>query len=288
MDELFHSLERSQEQYFKNLKALHEAMHRARSPSVARSHGMERSGSSDIPPPSPVVMAVSIGDASPLPVPRATFASDLSLSPGDRRPRRLTNELADRKRLARLNIGDFDSVEWESDDDSSRLTPLPLLPLSENQGSSSTGESIGYQRVQKGLEFRRYEASHLVRHLQQLPDDNETTAAALGNVFARRHILNDGTVFTPGPDPLSPDNVSSTYEVYDIDRDGLAVTRHDDRGIDEEDSLDAAVVWGTIRVRICLLRNYQAQPADAAIGYKSPNEYSREDHVGVDDISQVE
>ncbi|KUI56309.1 hypothetical protein VP1G_03748 [Cytospora mali] len=246
VDELFHALERSQEQYLKNLKSLHEAMHgAARSPSIARSHRMERGGSNDKPPASPILRP---GDSSPLPVSRATFSSDLSLSPGDRRPRRLTNELADRRRLARLTSGELDGIEWEIDDDVGKFAPLPLLPASQTQSSSSTtGEPICWPRVQKILIPKSYKRPDLVRHLQQLPDGNETTAAALGDVFARRKDLDTKTVFKPGPDPLNVDNESSTYEVYDINTEGLAVTRHDDKGSAEDEVLGADVVWGTIK-----------------------------------------
>lgn len=251
VDELFRSLERSQEQYLKNLKAFHEAMHGVvRSPSVARSQRMERSGSNDKPPSSPVVRAVSLGDSSPLPVSRAVFASEASLSPGNRRPRRLTNELADRRRLARLTTGEFDRAESESDDDIVRSAPLSLLNPSHTHGSSSTGELfVCGPWVQKLLAPKSYTKADLVYHIQQLSEDNETTAAALGNVFAQRKDLDKSTVFTLGPDPLSADNGLSTYEVYDIMTDGLAVTRHDDRGSGEDEILDAKVVWGTIKVR---------------------------------------
>lgn len=253
MDELFHSLERSQEQYLGSLKALHEAMHGvATSPSIPRSQRVDMSASNDDPPPSSpaAARAVSSGDSSPLPVSRAVFASDASLSPVDRRPRCLTNELADRRRLARLTTGEFERAEPEGDDDIARSAPLPLLPLSQAQGSSSsTGEPLGsWPRVQKLLAPRSYSKSDLINHIQQLPEDNETTAAALGNVFAQRMELDKSTVFTPGPDPLSGDNGLSTYEVYDIKTDGLAVTRHDDRGSGEDEVLDAKVVWRTIKV----------------------------------------
>lgn len=263
VDDLFRSVERSQEQYLKSLKTLHDTMHGvARSPSVARSQRMERSGSNDIPP-SPVVRAVSLGDYSPLPVSRATFASDASLSPGDRRPRRLTNELADRTRLARMTTGEYEGIEWVNDDDSGRLAPLPQLLPSQTQGSSSTGEPICRPRVQKPLTPRSYTRTNLVHHLQQISEDKEATAAALGNVFAQRKDLNKSTVFTPGPDPLTEDKDSSTYEVYDINTDGLAVTRHDERGTAEGEVLDADVVWDTIKVRLYLSRVYSnAQPAD--------------------------
>ena len=278
-DELFRSLERSQEQYLKNLKALHDAMHRARSPSVARSQRMERAGSSDKAPASPVVRADQLGDLSPLPPSRATFASDVSLSPGDKRPRRLTNELADRTRLSRLTLGEFDGVEWESDDDLSRFTPLPLLPPSLTLGPSSTEEDICWPRVQKLLKPRSYKKVNLIHHLQQLPEDKETTVAALGDLFARRKDLTPSTVFTPGPDPLSADNGSSTCEVYDINTDGLASTRHDESASAEDDVLDAAVVWRTIKVRMHWIHIYKAQPTDHIVGCESGRDYSREDHV---------
>jgi hypothetical protein len=73
-------------------------------------------------------------------------------------------------------------------------------------------------------------------------------------VFAQRKDLNKSTVFTPGPDPLTEDKDSSTYEVYDINTDGLAVTRHDERGTAEGEVLDADVVWDTIKVRKYLSR----------------------------------
>lgn len=197
--------------------------------------------------PSPVVRAVSPGDSSPLPVSRATFASDASLSPGDRRPRRLTNELADRTRLARMTTGEFEGIEWDNDDDIGRLAPLPQLLPSQTQGSSSTGDPICRPRVQKPLTPRSYTRTNLVHHLQQISEDKEATAAALGNVFAQRKDLSKSTVFTPGPDPLTEDKDSSTYEVYDINTDGLAVTRHDERGTAEGEVLDADVVWDTIK-----------------------------------------
>lgn len=195
VDELFRSLERSQEQYITNLKALHEVLHRPRSPSIARSQRMERGGSSDRPPASPVVRAGQAGESTPLPAPRATFASDVSLSSGDKRPRRLTNELADRTRLARLTLGEFEGVEWESDDDLGRFTPLPLLPPSLTMdGASTAGETLCWPRVQKVVERRSYKKNDLVHHLQQLSEEKETTVAALGGVFARRRDLNTKTV----------------------------------------------------------------------------------------------
>lgn len=281
VDELFRSVERSQEQYLQSLKALHETMHGvARSPSVARGHRMERSGSNDIAPTSPVVRAGSLGDSSPLPVSRATFASDASLSPGDRRPRRLTNELADRTRLARMTTGEYERIEWENDDDIGRITPLPLLLPSQTQGSSSTGDPTCWPRVQKLLTPRSYTRTNLVHHIQQISDEKEATAAALGNVFARRKELNESIVFTPGPDPLSADKDFSTYEVYDIKTDGLAVTRHDDRGTAEGEVLDADVVWDTIKVRIYLSRIYNnAQPADKHSECEHRQHDSRENNV---------
>lgn len=252
MDELFRSLERSQEQYLKNLRALHEATngyHRGHvSPGGQR---MERAGSNDRSPQSPHLRAVpTSGDTTPVPLSRATFPSEtasLQLSPVDRRPRRLTNELADRRHFANLTSEVLDGAGWESDDDSGSFTPLPLLPPSVARSASLPVESSWWPRVQKPLTPRSYTRPDLVRHLQSITDDKEATVAVLGEVIRQCEA---STLFGSDSDSLAAGNVAATYEVYDIDRNGQSTTMHDDRGTAEDEVLDPATVWETIKVSV--------------------------------------
>ncbi|KAL1861790.1 hypothetical protein Daus18300_008606 [Diaporthe australafricana] len=249
VDELFRSLERSQEQYLKNLRALHEATNGHRG--TPGSQRMERTASNDRSPQSPNLRAVpTSGETTPVPLSRATFGSEtasLQLSPVDRRPRRLTNELADRRRFTNLTNEVFDGSGWESDDDSGSFTPLPLLPPPVGRSPSLPVESTWWPRVQKPLKKRSYTRSDLVRHLQGITDEKEATVAVLGEVIRQ---CDASTLFGSNSDSLAADNVASTYEVYDIDRNGQSITMHDDRGSAEDEVLDPAVVWDTVKVRV--------------------------------------
>lgn len=250
VDELFRSLERAQEQYLKNLKALNEATNGYRGHVSPGSQRMERAGSNDRSPQSPNLRAVpTSGDTTPVPLSRATFPSEttsLQLSPVDRRPRRLTNELADRRRFSNLTSEVLDGAGWESDDDSGSFTPLPLLPQAVARSTSLPVESSLWPRVQKPLTQRSYTRPDLVRHLQSITDDKEATVAVLGEVIRQCEA---STLFGSDTDSLAVDNVASTYEVYDIDRNGQSTTIHDDRGTAEDEVLDPATVWETIKVR---------------------------------------
>lgn len=249
VDELLRSLERSQEQYLKNLRALHEATNGHRGHATPGSQRMERTGSNDRSPQSPNLRtAPTSGDTTPVPLSRATFPSEtssLQLSPVDRRPRRLTNELADRRHFSNLTSEVLDGAGWESDDDSGSFTPLPLLPQQVARSASLPVEPGWLPRVQKPLTRRSYKTSDLVRHLQSITDDKEATVAVLGEVIRQCEA---STLFGSDTDSLAADNVASTYEVYDIDRNGQSTTMHDDRGTAEDEVLDPATVWETIKV----------------------------------------
>ncbi|KAL2278029.1 hypothetical protein FJTKL_14990 [Diaporthe vaccinii] len=248
VDELFRSLERSQEQYLKNLRALHEATNGHRGHAAPGSQRMERTGSNDRSPQSPNLRAVpTSGDTTPVALSRATFPSEtasLQLSPVDRRPRRLTNELADRRRFANLTNEVLDGAGWESDDDSGSFTPLPLLPQPVARSASLPVESSWWPRVQKPLTRRSYTRPDLVHHLKSITDDKEATVAVLGEVIRQCEA---STLFGSDSDSLIADNVASTYEVYDIDKNGQSTTMHDDRGTAEDEVLDPATVWETIK-----------------------------------------
>lgn len=262
VDELFLALERSQEQYLKNLRALHEATNGYRGHAAPGNQRMERTGSNDRSPQSPNLRAIpTSGDTTPVALSRATFPSEtasVQLSPVDRRPRRLTNELADRRRFTNLTNEVLDGAGWErvgdslwdihseSDDDSGRFTPLPLLPQPVARSASLPVESSWWPRVQKPLTRRSYTRPELVRHLKSITDDKEATVAVLGEVIRQCEA---STLFGSDSDSLIADNVASTYEVYDIDRNGQSTTVHDDRGTAEDEALDPATVWETIKVR---------------------------------------
>lgn len=269
IDELFRSLERSQEQYLKNLRALHEATNSYRGHVAPGSQRMERTGSNDRPPQSPSPRAVpTSGETTPVPLPRATFPSEttasLQVSPVDKRPRRLTNELADQRRFTILTNKVLDGAGWESDDDSSTFVPLPLLPQQVARSASLPVESSWWPRVQKSLTPRSYTRPDLVRHLKSITDDKEATVAVLGEVIRQCEA---STLFGSDTDSLAADNVASTYEVYDIDRNGQSTTMHDDRGTAEDEVLDPATVWDTIKVRAQRSdRSHKAQRADQVLG----------------------
>lgn len=250
IEELFRSLERSQEQYLKNLKALHDATNGHRGHVAPTSQRMERTGSNDRSPQSPSLRAVpNTGDTTPVPLSRTTFPTEtpsLQLSPVDGRPRRLTNELADRRHFSNLTSEVLDGAGWESDDDSSSFTPLPLLPATVARSASLPVESTWWPRVQKPLKQRSYTRPDLFRHLKSITDDKEATIAVLGEVIRQCEA---STLFGSDTDSLAADNVASTYEVYDVDRNGQATTMHDDRGTAEDEVLDPATVWDTIKVR---------------------------------------
>lgn len=283
VDELFRSLERSQEQYLKNLKALHEATNGHRGRVSPGSQRMERTGSNDRSPQSPGLGAVPItGDTTPVPLSRATFPAEtasLQLSPVDRRPRRLTNELADRRHFSNLASEVLDGAGWESDDDSGSFTPLPLLPAPVGRSASLPVESSWWPRVQRPLKQRSYTRPDLVRHLKGITDDKEATVAVLGEVIRQCEA---STLFGSDSDSLAADNVASTYEVYDIDRNGQATTMHDDRGTAEDEVLDPATVWDTIKVRAnasgCF---YQTRSADQFVGCQPRRRGCRACHVSV-------
>lgn len=249
-DELLRALELHHEQYVRTLKAFHESVGQIgplAPAALASGSRMERAGSSDgmSGSPSPK-LASPTSDPMPGPIHRGTFASDMSLQvfPLHKRVRRLTNELKDRRRLSGLTSEMYDG-ETESDEEDDFI---PLLPPTQPQSPRILDENIS--TVEKPVASYCFDNKALLNHLKCTEAFSEATVAILDDVWRRRSELDASNLFSIGSDTGTTEDdcyANATYEVYDVDQDGLAVAQHDEHGNADDEYLEALTVWDTIK-----------------------------------------
>ncbi|KAB5542394.1 hypothetical protein GE09DRAFT_240775 [Coniochaeta sp. 2T2.1] len=252
VEELLRQAEQYHEQYMKTLQAVLEI--RSPSPGAAQGLGvrMERAGSNDGAP-SPMVKAISFEER--LPTRAMTAGSDGSFSHGlFRRPRRLTNEMGEAKRpgiqpLAAAQAGSKASrpssvftqeVDYSDEDvEFLQLTspnatqPQPHMILDDDEDSAEEYLSLPHES---------FTLEQLVSHLQGLDEGNEVMAKALGDMWDHRGQLDTSNVIDEGDLDTHP-----TYEVYDIDHEGLAIPQHEKNDDTAEGGVEAATVWETLK-----------------------------------------
>lgn len=225
--ELLKTLERSQQQYLKDTRELHEAILKSLGPSTPGSPTLERKGASVGSPPSPAVRAISFSE-------EPTSRPTIQTAPTNKRLRRLTNELKDNRWLSN-SPGDV--FEDDSDDDGNFGGSTPPVT---SQISSPVGDER-VSRVQTTLSPAPYTDEQLITHLQQA-ETKDATVAALGDVWRRRAELTSATLFNIGTDSGTGEDdywANATYEVYEVGKDGLLNPRHDDKSNED--------VWGIIK-----------------------------------------
>jgi hypothetical protein len=247
MEDLLRQAEQYHEQYIKTLQAALEL----RSPSPAAPQAglgvrMERAGSSDgAPAASPMMKAISFEER--LPSRAMSGGSEASFPQGlFRRPRRLTNELNESKRPGILPYtgqkaprpSSVFTQDMESDVDveflqltSPNPQPQPHLILDDENDVSEEHMSLPHES---------FTLDQLVKHLQSLDDSNGVMAKALGDMWDHRKELDVHNVVDEGDLDAHP-----TYEVYDVNHDGLAVPVHEK--IDDAEGAEAATVWETLK-----------------------------------------
>ena len=270
-DDLLRQVEQHHEQYLRSLKSLHEVVFAANRGGPAGGTRMERTGSNETAPHSPVQPALFAAPPSPLPRP---FHTNTSLSesalvgPVAKRPRRNTLDLPERHgSMGTLGAPDRKHIpaslyEADSDED---VDFIPLLPPP-TQAPRAPEERV--PSVQHPLASHAHSVDDLVRHIRALdggagddgsdreratgePPVQNPVAVALDPVWGKRRevdaasVLNTQTYDSPDHDVLY---ANATYMVYDVGRDGLAVQQHDGRHNDDGETLDATTVWETLKV----------------------------------------
>ncbi len=140
----------------------------------------------------------------------------------------------------------------EAEDDAD-CSPLALLPLVQQPSlSPRTTADPRVPSVQRPLASHLHSVEDLVGHIRRLDESQSGTAIALGEVWHKRsevdldNVLNPQTYVSPEHQLLY---ANATYEVYDVGPDALAVQQHDAHGNDNDQTLEAATVWNTLKVR---------------------------------------
>ena len=249
IEELLRQAEHYHEQYMKTLQAALEL--RTPSPGALQPGlgvRMERAGSNDgALAASPVTKAISFEERLP---PRAmSGGSEASFPHGlFRRPRRLTNEMADAKRpgpqpYAGAKANRPSSVfthDMDSDEDveflqltSPNPQPQPPMVLASDDDDQGPEEHLT-------LPHESFTLEQLVQHLQGLDDSDEVMAKALGDMWDHRRELDVHNVVDEGDLDGHP-----TYEVYDVNHGGRAVPVHEQ--INDAEGVEAATVWETLK-----------------------------------------
>lgn len=266
-EEVLRAVEYHHEQYLRSLRSVYGL------PTASR---MERTGSNKSMPGSPPLPAVLTSHSSttaglshhqqeqpatPRPQHASSFGSDLAVP----RPRRLTNESHDpRQQQSPVVSGGLHhpllsgasganiprslyDIETESDEESGFI---PLLPPSQAPPPTSASSQPPIPSVQGGLSPASFDEQQLVDHVRAVDEAAAGTVAALGDVWRKREELDAGKVFDSLAFASHADELwtSTSCEVYDVDRDGMTMPRHDVRGNSAEDIVDAAAVWMTIKV----------------------------------------
>lgn len=259
LEEHIRLAEHHAEQYHKSIRAIHAVLLAGIGGPASGSARMERTGSSDGAP-SPAMRAISFNDPGLRPVHPATFPSDSSLSPssGVKRPRRLTNETLDPRRVSALALDKthrpssvFDQ-ELE-DDDAFSATGDDFLPLLPGPQLAQRVIEAHIPCVQKALSpcsFADGQFVDYLRHIDKKKRENtDAVTAALGEMWEKRSDMNNVNVFQDYAKRKEDLYVQGTYEVYDISREGLVIGAPERRANQDESGLDAMGLWDKIKVR---------------------------------------
>ncbi|KAK6065700.1 CorA Mg2+ transport-like protein [Seiridium cupressi] len=218
-EELLRRVEEQHARYLRSLREFHDAL--------ADHSTDERSMSAHTPPMKPLSIA-------------STFVSELSPFSADvgRRPRRLTNELGDRRPLVLKNTpASLLSVDIESSDDED----LHHLPLPQMASEMPAGIS-----VQQSLPAYTFHDDDLYCYLKQ-SQFSEATQIALDDVYRRRDELESQSMFQFFNDQHDKLYDSAAYGVYDIGKNGSINPKHQAEDNDAELILDAKTVWDTVK-----------------------------------------
>lgn len=221
-DELLRRVEEQHARYLRSLRDLHDTL--------ASQTPEDRGVGAPTPPLKPLSVT-------------STFTSELSpfSAEGGRRPRRLTNELGDRRALLLKNTpASLLSIDLESSDDED-FHHLPPLQLT---AGSSTGDKNCVQEPLKGYALHD---SDLYYYLKDF-EFTEQTQIALDDVYRRREELEFHSMFWLFDDQHNKVYDSAAYQVYDIGKNGLAEPKHSADDNDADSILDARTVWDTVKV----------------------------------------
>lgn len=212
---------------------------------------MERIPSSDGAP-SPLARPVTFGTDLPRAMTLASDTTASTLSGGNPRGRRLTGELPDPARLLAHANGRGEAPRSVLEQESDSENDIEFLPL--------TSPASGYLPrphpedaapcVQELLPHEFFTEQDLVGHLRQLDESKVATATALDDLWDQRseldptNVINSLESYEDEPNPYT----NATYEVFEVLKDGTAVRQHVKRDDSDDDILEAATVWGTIKV----------------------------------------
>ncbi|KAL1884167.1 hypothetical protein VTK73DRAFT_6836 [Phialemonium thermophilum] len=127
---------------------------------------------------------------------------------------------------------------------------LPLTSPAPDHPTRTNSEDV-ILSVQDPLPHEFFTESDLVEHLRRLDDSNTAAAIALDDLWDRRAEMAPEDVI-PSLKVLEDDTSGSrytnaTYEVYDVLRDGSAVRQYGYKAKDNDDGVEAATAWDTIK-----------------------------------------
>lgn len=216
-------LRRVEEQHARYLRTLRE-LHETLANNTPEEHAM----TAHTPPMKPLFVA-------------STFVSELRplSAEGIRRPRRLTNELADRRALKNTPASLL-SLDVDSSDDED----LYQLPPAQMATGAAVDDGICVQQPLKEYAFRDFDLYYYLKESQF----TEATQIALDDVYRRRDELELQSLFGLFNDQHDKLYDSAAYEVYDVGKDGSATPKHSAKDNDENLILDARTVWDTVKV----------------------------------------
>lgn len=242
-DEILKAVEHHHDLYIKNLRLLHEAATISQGrPAAVRA---ERSGNSAAN--SPALRAIA-------------FASDLAARdtphaqpPTTQRTRRLSGLTSDGsdpghpsgfaltdKRGRHLSVDDAETTNSDDGDD------LTIGGLSR---AVTMGRPMPDSYATKPVASQCFLPDDLKRHLTLQRDAPNTTITALGEVWDDGRKVEEADIISAFED-YENDYTSAVYEVYDVKKDGVPVTRHehDHTGLEIGKPLEWRTVWEHLRV----------------------------------------
>ncbi|OLN96068.1 hypothetical protein CCHL11_03181 [Colletotrichum chlorophyti] len=209
-EELLRAVEASHEQYLRSLRSLHESLAGA---------VMERPGSRPVNnlQPSPLLRPSHSPAQSPVSSP--VLSSEVIFQPTLRRTRRSTfsEPRIEKRQLTHGNGNDGKhvpaSIHSELD-----VEYLPLLDVSGPRGGGGSEASVAAP-APKFIERVSWTDSQLLSHLKRF-DFTGGAAIALAEVIKRQAEIDENADFEPFAAYESQGYVSSTFELYDVDKEG--------------------------------------------------------------------